>query len=1013
MQIQEKAIRRITACSDNQLTTLDISNCGLTTIPDEVFELTHLTHLKLGHWSDHIKQSRNVITNISADIARLTQLTTLDLGSNEIQELPDALTELAHLESLDLSNNSLTALPSQVTQLSGLKILDLRSNKLKQLPESIGLLSKLERLGLRGNQLRKLPDAIREFKQLELLDLSGNQIEELADELAQLNQLKRLYLRNNRLKQLPRGIARLRNLQRLYLTSNQLKELPQNFDLLDNLQLLDLKNNEFSIISPELLNLSKLEYLDFSHNNLQVLPSDISKLQALEYLDLANNQLRVIPKSIAQIQVLQYLDLKHNALSRIPNKVPHMPHLQHLHLRDNPIEMPPPEIANRGIAAVRNYFKEIEKASEKIPLNEIKLLVVGEGRVGKSSLTKSLTQPNYKLEDEESTEGIAVQSWTIPSDEKNLFEEFRVNLWDFGGQEIYHATHQFFLTKRSIYLLVTESRREDKHEDFYYWLNIIKILGDKSPVIMVLNKIDQPTKELPVKEYRRVFDNIVNFQRVSCAPDYKHTISQLRNEIKQLLSNSNLLPHLGTPLPKVWVDIRKALEELKRRGYNYISYQEFLRICEKRHQDEASALFLSEFLHDLGVILHFKDDEELKHIVFLDHDWVTKGVYSILDNQVIKNQKGRFTDRDLSHIWKNQTFRDRGAELLSLMKNQKFEICFELNDGRYLAPQLLPVDEVDYEWRTDNDNLHFEYQYQFMPKGILTRLMVKRHPEIYEDTNWRYGTLLERNDTRALVRERYFDRKISIQVEGPDRENYLNRIRATIAEINSEFSNLEVTERLQCSCEVCRYAKEPNFYSYDLLLQYQAEGEDFIKCSAEYLKNVSVIELLRQVEMIDVSEKDEFAIDLLESELTNTLIPLDDFGERTTETSEAEQDETATPEFESVDTTNTSIEEEHSTSSSIDTSDHTVDEIDLTINPIGEEEQEAQTALEEIETANEQLTDKIEHPIETETEETLSTTTNGASQQPLTYTWIYVFLIVVMLLLTTFNLVWHYTDWLR
>ncbi|WP_347242416.1 hypothetical protein [Nostoc sp. FACHB-888] len=28
--------------------------------------------------------------------------------------------------------------------------------------------------------------------------------------------------------------------------------------------------------------------------------------------------------------------------------------------------------------------------------------------------------------------------------------EFRVNIWDFGGQEIYHATHQFFLTRRSL-----------------------------------------------------------------------------------------------------------------------------------------------------------------------------------------------------------------------------------------------------------------------------------------------------------------------------------------------------------------------------------------------------------------------------------------------------------------------------------------------------------------------------------------------------------------------------------
>ena len=35
-------------------------------------------------------------------------------------------------------------------------------------------------------------------------------------------------------------------------------------------------------------------------------------------------------------------------------------------------------------------------------------------------------------------------------------------MWDFGGQEIYHATHQFFLTRRSLYVLVDDTRKDDK-----------------------------------------------------------------------------------------------------------------------------------------------------------------------------------------------------------------------------------------------------------------------------------------------------------------------------------------------------------------------------------------------------------------------------------------------------------------------------------------------------------------------------------------------------------------------
>lgn len=38
-------------------------------------------------------------------------------------------------------------------------------------------------------------------------------------------------------------------------------------------------------------------------------------------------------------------------------------------------------------------------------------------------------------------------------------EDVRLHVWDFGGQEIMHATHQFFLTERSLYLLVLSGRQ--------------------------------------------------------------------------------------------------------------------------------------------------------------------------------------------------------------------------------------------------------------------------------------------------------------------------------------------------------------------------------------------------------------------------------------------------------------------------------------------------------------------------------------------------------------------------
>ena len=253
--------------------------------------------------------------------------------------------------------------------------------------------------------------------------------------------------------------------------------------------------------------------------------------------------------------------------------------------------------------------------------------------------------------------------------------------WDFGGQEIYHHTHQFFLTRRSLYLLVTESRKEDKHDDFYYWLNIIRLLGGASPVIMVLNKIDQPTKELPIKEYQEQFENIVDYQRVSCAPGFGDSILALKGAIRRWLLDPRRMGHVGAPLPAAWVTIREALEGIRRAGHDYISRQEFLTLCQQHDLDEEIAVVLSHYFHDIGVFLHFDDDVALSETIFLNHEYVTDAVYKVLDNAQVKTQQGRFNDQDLLAIWREARYRSKRAELLALMMNDKFDLCYKLPSG--------------------------------------------------------------------------------------------------------------------------------------------------------------------------------------------------------------------------------------------------------------------------------------------------------------------------------------------
>lgn len=596
--------------------------------------------------------------------------------------------------------------------------------------------------------------------------------------------------------------AKKNGLQTLSLVDSALDSFPIEICQLTDLVFLDLSNsifcdeefqNKIRTIPPEINNLKKLKTLKINNGKLETIPSELSELISLKTIEIENNDLIELPSSLVKIRGLENVKFSKNNFENIP-----------------------PEIANKTLEAIRNFFKEIE---EKDYLYEVKLLLVGEGRVGKTSLSKALRINDYILEDEQSTEGINVQQWLIPKDEFSNYvaKDFILNIWDFGGQEIYHATHQFFLTKRSLYLLVTESRKEDRHEDFYYWLNIIKLLGDKSPVVIVMNKSDQPTKELPIKEYQDKFENLLSYHKVSCKPDKRHTLLALKDEIKRIISDSKLMPHIGTALPKKWVDIRMELDNLKKSGNDHINLDKYLEICKKHYYgNDVGAMYLSEYLHDLGVILHFQKDIDLRDTIVLNNEWVTKGVYKILDNQKILDNHGRFNNEDLIAIWSDENYKNKTKELISLMKNQKFELCFELGNGEYLAPQLLPVDEINYQWRSNIDNIYFEFRYKFMPKGILTRTIVKRNKDICNNTYWRYGVLLQYDNTRAIIKERYLENKITVQLEGDHKKELLSIIRKTINEIHSDFNNIEVDEMIPCNCEECK-GGNMHFYKFSYL----------------------------------------------------------------------------------------------------------------------------------------------------------------------------------------------------
>jgi internalin A len=647
--------------------------------------------------------------------------------------------------------------------------LDLRNNQLTTLPEAIAQLSNLTVLYLSNNQLTTLPEAIAQLSNLTVLDLRNNQLTRLPEAIAQLSHLTALGLSNNQLTRLPEAIAQLSHLRVLYLSDNQLTRLPEAIAQLSNLRELYLSNNQLTTLPEAIAQLSNLRELYLSNNQLTTLPEAIKQLSQLEKLDLRGNQLN-IPAEI--------LGSSWNSLGK------------------------PSEILT--------YYFSLQ-TEEQQPLNEAKVLLVGQGTVGKTSLVKRLINNTFDA-NESKTNGINIENWRLEVNQQTI----RLNIWDFGGQEIMHATHQFFLTKRSLYLLVINAREDEQQNRLEYWLKIIQSFGGDSPIILVGNKIDEHPLDLDQTGLRKKYENIKDIVPISCQTGAG--IENLLSIIKRELAN---LEGINDPLPKSWFQVKTHLEKMEK---DYILYHEYEGICQsEKINEKLKQSTLMKLLHQLGIVLNFRDDFGLKGVPVLNPEWVTNGVYKILnDNLLMTEFRGMLTLQELRRILDDSKYPDDKPEFIIKMM-EKFELCFPLDDkDKYLIPDLLPKEEpATGEWE---NVLAFEYHYNILPSSIISRFIVRMHHLADKKTWWRSGIVLKSDNNRALVKSDQEDRKIFIFISGSNstRRNLLSGIRSQFDSIHQTIKGLEAKEKVPIP------GHPGIFADYKNLLVYAEKNLDFI-----------------------------------------------------------------------------------------------------------------------------------------------------------------------------------------
>ena len=161
------------------LVRLDLAE-GLTALPETIYRLADTLEV--------LNLSDNQLTELPADLPRLSRLKILFASGNRFTELPRVLGRMPALEQIGFRANRLTAVPAESLPPT-LRWLILTDNVLTTLPETLGDCRHLRKCALAGNRLRALPERMQHCRALELLRISVNELTDIPEWLTRLPRL--------------------------------------------------------------------------------------------------------------------------------------------------------------------------------------------------------------------------------------------------------------------------------------------------------------------------------------------------------------------------------------------------------------------------------------------------------------------------------------------------------------------------------------------------------------------------------------------------------------------------------------------------------------------------------------------------------------------------------------------------------------------------------------------------------------------------------------------------------
>ncbi|MEM7658296.1 MAG: COR domain-containing protein [Bacteroidota bacterium] len=541
--------------------------------------------------------------------------------------------------------------------------------------------------------------------------------------------------------------------------------------------------------------------------------------ELLVHLYLNNNQLTEIDLQ-GEYPDLLTLQLRDNQLRDFPEAyLSTMPHMDGLYLGRNPL---PEELAFRldertdqnSLHLVKAHFAQ-RKIGQPQPNNECKVLLIGNGKAGKTAIVNRIVHDEFDPT-WDSTHGISLF--------RKELGEYLLNFWDFGGQDLYHATHRLFMQKNAVYLLAWSLETEESYTDhrilqsdgkevtrryqnygLRYWLEYAKHLGKGSPMHVVQTKIGKDAvqdKSDICEAYEDDFRPEMQFHAVESSEanafdnGYKDLLTSMDHSVATIKTVEETI---AEPLHK----LREFLRAQQKEGQQLMSFEEYEQKAIEFQVQEPREM-LESWLHKSGVVYYQKG--KFSDQIIRDQAWAIKAIYTLFDRSAgipyqIEENQGAFTGAFVQDIWQEE-YPDQGTHELFINFMKSCDLCFEIDTGEkhpnfrerlFMAPQLLqrskPVTIEEDFWDREQEVLHYRYEDDFIHEGLIHSFISKTAYLAKLREIWRIGIQIKEGDQYACVEAGEFHpdgrKQINIRLTRNARP-LLGKIRRLIGELQGD-----------------------------------------------------------------------------------------------------------------------------------------------------------------------------------------------------------------------------------